>query len=150
MLTNYFYAMNNFCRLLLMMLITLCVSCYKHPPEPKYKVIFVYKNKVSNEVSIDFYRKNAEKVSVDIIDSVSIPGNQNQFNYTFAPDYNDSITIKFHDEKKIVFKYEPNSSNWNINAINSKPYNFTENISGNQITQFYTYTINDEIYKLAK
>lgn len=142
--------MNNLTKTILVAFISLFFSCSKHNPEPLFKDIYIYKNLLPNNVSIDFYRRNSEKETVEIKDSISIPSNHNRFNYTFDPSANDSIIIKFSDRKKIVFKYEPNSSNWNLNAINYRIYKKTNIIKGNLTTQFYTYIIDNKIYELAK
>ncbi|WP_144038187.1 hypothetical protein [Sphingobacterium sp. 1.A.4] len=141
--------MNSLCRAVLIGLFGLLVSCSEHNPESLFEDVFVYKNTLPNTVSIDFYRRNAGKVSIDIADSISVPGNFNRFNYTFSPSAHDSIAIKFNDGKKIVFKYDPNSFNWNLNAINYNIYKETHKIKGNLTTQFYTYTIDNRIYELA-
>ena len=147
--TRYFYSMNNLFKISLIALIVSFISC-TDTNEPLFEDIYVYKNMLPNKVSIDFYRRNAEKVTVEIEDTISVPSNYNQFDYTFSPASNDSIIVKFHDGKKIVFKYEPNSFNWNVNAINYSIYKKTYKIKDNLTTQFYTYTIDKKLYELAK
>ncbi|MGN5954795.1 hypothetical protein ACP6L2_09310 [Sphingobacterium lactis] len=141
--------MNKLFKTSLIALIMSFMSC-TDTNEPFFEDIYVYKNTLPNKVSIDFYRLNAEKVSVDITDSISISRYHNQFDYTFLPSFNDSIIIKFYDGKKIVFKGNSNSSDWNVNAINRSIYKKTDKIEGNLTTQFYTYTIDKKLYELAK
>ncbi|GAA4133213.1 hypothetical protein GCM10022216_05080 [Sphingobacterium kyonggiense] len=141
--------MNNLFKISLIALLASFISC-TDTNEPFFEDIYVYKNILPNKISIDFYKLNAEKVSVDITDSISISRDHNQFDYTFSPASNDSIIVKFHDGKKIVFKYEPNSFNWNVNAINYSIYKKTYKIKDNLTTQFYTYTIDKKLYELAK
>lgn len=143
--------MNNLCKITFVTFLSLLVSCSRHTPEPLFEDVYVYKNLLSNNISIDFYRHNAEKVTVNIIDSISINSNRNQFNYNFSPGANDSIVIKFCNDKKIIFRAgDTNSSNWNLNAINSSIYKLTQEIKGNLTTSFYTYAIDNKIYELAK
>ena len=146
---RYIYSMNKLFKTSLIALIMSFISC-TDTNEPFFEDIYVYKNTLPNKVSIDFYRLNAEKVSVDITDSISISRYHNQFDYTFLPSFNDSIIIKFYDGKKIVFKGNSNSSDWNVNAINRSIYKKTDKIEGNLTTQFYTYTIDKKLYELAK
>lgn len=136
-------------------MVALFTSCSKHP-EPFFEDIYVYKNTLSNKVSIDFYRTNVGKLSIDIIDSTNINSdmiidyNNNKYNSNFSPGSNDSIIIKFYDGKKIIFKPDSNASNWDLNAINYSIYKETYNIKGNLTTRFYTYTIDNKIYDLAE
>jgi hypothetical protein len=140
--------MNSLCKTFLAALILLFVSCTE-TVEPLFEDIYVYKNTLPNNVSIECYRRNSVIVSAEINDSLSISSSNNRFNYNFSPSLFDSIIFKFYDGKKIVFKYEPTSSNWNVNAVNHNVYKTTYEIERNLTTQFYTYTIDKKIYELA-